>query len=96
MDMDRERMLEMLKAVRSGDMAPEAALQELAKAPYEDIGYARIDHHRRLRNGNSEVIYGAGKTAEQIAGIVLNPDLKPLFLSRESIAEIFRVNAAKS
>ena len=70
MDMDRERMLEMLKAVGSGDMAPEAALQELAKAPYEDIGYARIDHHRALRNGSGEVIYGAGKTAAQIAGIL--------------------------
>ena len=51
-------------------MDPEAALKLLAQAPYEDIGYAKIDHHRALRNGNSEVIYGAGKTADQISGIV--------------------------
>ncbi len=67
--MEREEMLQALRAVRDGGMSPEAALELLAKAPFEDIGYARIDHHRRLRNGNSEVIYGAGKTAEQIAGI---------------------------
>ena len=68
--MERERMLEALRAVRDGGMTPEAALELLAKAPYEDIGFARIDHHRQLRNGSGEVIYGAGKTAEQIAGIV--------------------------
>ena len=67
--MERDEMLRALCAVRDGGMTPEAALELLAKAPFEDIGYARIDHHRSLRNGNSEVIYGAGKTAEQIAGI---------------------------
>ena len=67
--MERDEMLRALRAVRDGSLSPEAALEQLAKAPFEDIGYARIDHHRRLRNGNSEVIYGAGKTAEQIAGI---------------------------
>ena len=63
-------MLAALKAVQAGDMTPEAALGLLVQAPFEDIGYAKIDHHRQLRNGNSEVIYGAGKTAQQIAGIV--------------------------
>lgn len=67
--MDRERMLEALRDVQAGRMAPEAALKLLAQAPYEDIGYAKIDHHRNLRNGAGEVIYGAGKTAEQIAAI---------------------------
>lgn len=67
--MDRERMLEALRDVQAGRMAPEAALKLLAQAPYEDIGYAKIDHHRHLRNGAGEVIYGAGKTAEQIAAI---------------------------
>ena len=63
-------MLAALKAVQAGDMTPEAALGLLVQAPFEDIGYAKIDHHRQLRNGNSEVIYGAGKTAQQIVGIV--------------------------
>ena len=68
--MDRDQMLEALKEVQAGRMAPEAALKLLAQAPYEDIGYAKIDHHRGLRNGTGEVIYGAGKTAEQIVAIV--------------------------
>mgnify|MGYP002626240001 CR=1 FL=1 len=68
--MDRDRLLDALRAVRSGEMSPEDALGLFAQAPYEDIGFAKIDHHRGLRNGSGEVIYGAGKTAEQIAGIV--------------------------
>ena len=68
--MDKTHMLEALRRVQSGEMTPEAALSMFAQAPYEDIGYAKIDHHRQLRNGSAEVIYGAGKTAEQIAGIV--------------------------
>ena len=67
--MDREQMLEALRDVQAGRMEPEAALKLLVQAPYEDIGYAKIDHHRGLRNGVGEVIYGAGKTAEQIADI---------------------------
>lgn len=69
--MDRERMLEALRDVQAGRMRPEEALKLLAQAPYEDIGYAKIDHHRGLRNGTGEVIYGAGKTAAQIAAIAL-------------------------
>ncbi len=67
--MDRQYILNALNAVRDGDMSPEAALAMLNRAPFEDIGYARIDHHRQQRAGSSEVIYGAGKSAEQIAGI---------------------------
>ncbi len=67
--MDREQMLEALRDVQAGRVSPEAALKLLARAPYEDIGYAKIDHHRSLRNGTGEVIYGAGKTAEQIVAI---------------------------
>ena len=68
--MDRQQLLDALKAVQAGEMSPEAALGLFAQAPYEDIGYAKIDHHRGLRNGTGEVIYGAGKTGAQIAGIV--------------------------
>ncbi len=68
--MEREKTLETLRAVQSGTLTPEAALGLFAQAPYEDLGFAKIDHHRGLRNGSGEVIYGAGKTAEQIAGIV--------------------------
>ena len=53
-----------------GTTAPEDALLELKEAPFEDLGYAKVDFHRSVRQGAAEVIYGAGKTPEQIAGIV--------------------------
>ncbi|MBR1561401.1 MAG: nickel pincer cofactor biosynthesis protein LarB [Clostridia bacterium] len=68
--MDREALLSALNAVRDGAMTPGEALKLMDRAPFEDIGFAKIDHHRALRNGASEVIYGAGKTAEQICAIV--------------------------
>ena len=67
--MERQSILNTLNAVRDGSMSPDDALAALNRAPFEDIGYARIDHHRQQRSGSCEVIYGAGKTAEQIAGI---------------------------
>lgn len=60
---------EILTQVQSGGMSVEQAVLELKKAPYEDIGYAKIDMHRKMRQGACEVIYGAGKTPEQILGI---------------------------
>ena len=60
----------MLEGVRDGTVSVEEAVLELKKSPFEDIGFAKVDMHRRLRQGASEVIYGAGKTAEQIAAIV--------------------------
>lgn len=67
--MDKKRLLEALNEVRDGRLSPEMMLEKLNQAPYEDIGFAKIDHHRQTRNGNCEVIYGAGKTAEQIIAI---------------------------
>jgi NCAIR mutase (PurE)-related protein len=64
-----DRLLSLLERVRAGAVSTDAALKELATLPYEDIGYARVDHHRSLRQGLPEVIFGQGKTAEQIAGI---------------------------
>ncbi|MCI6817983.1 MAG: nickel pincer cofactor biosynthesis protein LarB [Clostridium sp.] len=60
----------MLEGVRDGTVSVEEAVLELKKSPFEDIGCAKVDMHRRLRQGASEVIYGAGKTAEQIVAIV--------------------------
>ncbi|MFV0401493.1 MAG: nickel pincer cofactor biosynthesis protein LarB [Oscillospiraceae bacterium] len=67
--MDKSGYLELLQAVQRGDMAPEDAVEKLRLAPFEDLGYAKIDHHRGLRQGVPEVIYGQGKTPEQILGI---------------------------
>lgn len=60
----------ILEAVRAGEMPVEDALLKLKAAPFEDIGYAKVDLHRKIRQGAAEVIYGAGKTPEQITGIV--------------------------
>lgn len=60
----------LLEQVKSGDMPIDQAEKQLKNFAFEDIGYAKIDHHRELRQGLPEVIYGAGKTAEQIDGIL--------------------------
>ncbi len=60
----------MLEAVRSGEISVDEALLTIKKAPFEDIGYAKVDMHRGIRQGAPEVIYGAGKTAEQMLGII--------------------------
>lgn len=59
----------ILEAVSAGEMTVEEALLAIKKEPFEDIGYAKIDLHRGVRQGIPEVIYGAGKTAEQIIAI---------------------------
>lgn len=60
----------VLEDVRSGSLTVDEALLKIKTAPFEDIGYAKVDLHRKIRQGAAEVIYGAGKTSEQIIGIV--------------------------
>lgn len=60
----------LLESVRSGDVSVDDALLQIKMSPFEDIGYAKVDLHRKVRQGAAEVIYGAGKTPEQILGIV--------------------------
>nr|WP_072514151.1 nickel pincer cofactor biosynthesis protein LarB [Ndongobacter massiliensis] len=64
-----ERILSLLQQVKSGTLQPEEALLQLRAEPFEDLGFAKLDHHRRVRQGVAEVIYGAGKTPEQIEKI---------------------------
>ena len=61
---------EILEKVQRGELSPEEALLAIRTQPFADIGYAKVDLHRQVRQGAAEVIYGAGKTPEQIAGIV--------------------------
>lgn len=69
--MDNKRdILALLRQVEAGEKSPEDALLDLKLSPFEDLGYAKVDFHRSVRQGSGEVIYGAGKTAEQISGIV--------------------------
>lgn len=67
--MSRQANLEILNSIKDGTISPEEALLKLKLSPYEDLGFAKIDHHRSVRQGSSEVIYGAGKTDEQILAI---------------------------
>ncbi len=67
--MDKQETALLLEAVEQHRITPEAALQKLKQAPFVDLQYAKIDLHRGLRQGVPEVIYGAGKNAEQIIGI---------------------------
>ena len=67
--MEQRELRQMLEGVKNGDVDVEEAVKALKMAPFEDLGYAKIDHHRAIRQGAAEVIYGAGKTPEQIVGI---------------------------
>ena len=68
--MDKDQLIQLLNAVAKGKTAAADAAEKLEHMAYEDITYAHIDHHRSLRKGFPEVIFGEGKTAEQIAGIM--------------------------
>lgn len=67
--MNSDTIFQLLNAIREGSVTPEEGLKRLSDFPYEDLGFAKIDHHRALRTGIPEVIYGAGKTDEQIVEI---------------------------
>lgn len=67
--MDSQLLRDLLTQVRNGRMDPDTALQALKGLPFENLGYARVDHHRAIRTGVAEVIYCEGKSVEQIQGI---------------------------
>lgn len=71
--MNRQQLRSLLDDVQTGRLTPEAAherlLQVLRQKPYEDLGFARVDHHRATRQGFPEVVFGQGKTPEQVAAI---------------------------
>ena len=67
--MKKQDVLEILRAVESGAMSSDEAFTRLKLTPFEDIGFAKVDHHREMRQGVAEVIYGQGKTPEQIERI---------------------------
>jgi NCAIR mutase (PurE)-related protein len=67
--MDSDRIEDILRSVRDGQLPVAAALKELKHLPYEDISFAKIDHHRHLRQGVPEVIFAAGKTVAQVVRI---------------------------
>lgn len=68
--MDMEAVKQLLENVKNGNVGVDEAVGKLKTLPFEDIGFAKVDHHRNLRNGYPEVIYSQGKTVEQIKAIV--------------------------
>jgi len=68
--MRSEEILKLLKSVEDGKLSAAAATDRLKHLPFEDIGFAKVDHHRALRQGYAEVVFGKGKTIEQVREIV--------------------------
>ena len=66
---DFKKLKDLLERFQSGDVSIDAVLVELNHLPYEDLGFAKLDHHRALRRGFPEVVFGIGKTPQQIATI---------------------------
>jgi hypothetical protein len=70
MPVDRLKVKELLESVASGAVSAEAALERLRALPFEDLGFAKLDHHRSLRRGHPEAVFAAGKTPAQVVEIV--------------------------
>src|SRR5260370_2840521 len=68
--MDQDHLRSLLEQVVGGAVEVDAAIERLRHLPFEDVGFAKIDHHRALRHGMPEVVFGQGKTPEQISIIV--------------------------
>ena len=67
--MNQQQISHLLEQVAAGDLKPEQALQQLRDLPFENLGFAHVDHHRSLRTGFPEVIFGQGKTLDQVVSI---------------------------
>ena len=67
--MNAESIRKLFEQVRRGKLSPDAAVDRLRHLPFEDLGFAKVDHHRALRAGMPEVIFGEGKTPAQVAQI---------------------------
>ena len=67
--MDQDQLRGLLEQVQTGAVDVDAALERMRHLPFEDLGYAKLDHHRSLRHGLTEVVFGQGKTPEQVAAI---------------------------
>lgn len=85
--MSQLNILHILEQIKNGEIEPKDAITQMKLEPFQDLGYAKIDHHREVRQGVSEIIYGAGKTDEQIEGIanaMINRGQKTVLVTRIS------------
>ena len=67
--MDATTLRKLMQEVKNGTISPDEAVARLRHLPFEDLGFAKVDHHRRLRTGMPEVIFSRGKSPQQVAGI---------------------------
>jgi hypothetical protein len=88
--MNKDKLKEMLQALQDGKTDVESVLESLRSWPYEDLGFARVDHHRSLRRGFPEVIFGEGKSAGQLVEII------KAMLAQDSEVLVTRVDGAKA
>jgi hypothetical protein len=85
--MDQSKARQLLQQVQDGTLSVDDAMLQLKTAPFEDLGFAKVDHHRALRQGAAEVIYGSGKTPDQIVKIaesLLSQGTEPVLVTRIS------------
>ena len=95
--MDEADLRELIEGVRRGSVDPDAAVERLRRLPFADVGDALVDHHRTLRQGTPEAIYGPGKSAEQcvrIVGELLAHGSGPVLLTRADDDQVKAVVAA--
>ena len=88
--MNIEALYQILQSVAAGKISVDDAARTLTHLPFEDIGYAHIDHHRSLRKGFPEVIFGQGKTADQVIGIMEKMQ------DQEHVILVTRLNSSKA
>ncbi len=93
--MNERDLRQLLQAVAGGTLSPDEAVQRLRRLPFEDLGFAKLDHHRQLRTGFPEVIYCENKTPDQVAAIAARlTAVSPLVLATRASAEAWRAVAA--
>lgn len=95
--MDEPALQRLLADVARGDCHPDDAVRRLRRLPFADLGFARVDHHRALRQGVPEAVYGPGKTSEQCAAIVvelLEASSAPVVLTRADDAQVAAARSA--
>jgi len=90
--MDEPALRQLLDDVRSGALSADEAVRRLRRLPFADLGFARLDHHRTLRQGLPEAVYGPGKTpaqcAEVVAELLAEPSGSPVLLTRADPGQV--------
>ena len=91
--MTEDQILRILQEFKAGALTPDDALHRLRGLPFEDLGFANVDHHRSLRQGFPEVVFGAGKSVDQVARIVeaMNKHDTNILVTRATVEQFERV-----